>query len=221
MSRVVVLGIVARAAGSFYEELPLHVVSGLAHLLAWLLIVPGPFMLSGIYAIGQKAVRGIGASWSTVWSGVREFGGRSLLLAVVIVAGYAIVAGNLWFYNTPGLSPFPATVTSLATPLFVLLGLVWTGIAFYAQSFLMELERPGLRVALRNSFYLTAVRPLQTLFLVFVALIALAISLAIPLLLVLLPGFLSTLSLTAVRALVAGAAQESGRGSVDGPEREA
>jgi len=209
-----------RAARSFYDELPFHVIAGLAHLLAWLLVLPGPFALSAVYTIGQKAIRGIGVSWGVIWSGAKEFGLRSLLLAIVVVAGYGIVAANLWFYNTPGISPLPATLTALATPLFIGIGLVWTMIAFYAQSFLMELEQPGLREALRNSLSLTVLKPLPTLFLTVVALVALAIAFVVPPLLVLLPGFVSTLSLTAVRMLVAETAQPDGHATAKGSKEE-
>ncbi len=58
-----VLRIIAKAAVAFYEELFFHAIVGLAHLVCWLLVIPGPFALAGIYnklwpiKNGIKAVR--------------------------------------------------------------------------------------------------------------------------------------------------------------------
>lgn len=196
------LRIVGKAARAFYEELYFYLILGLGHVVAWLLIVPGPFALAGVYAIGQRSVRGLGTSWGTIGRGIREYGPRSLLLFIITAAGYATVLSNLWFYNTPGISSLPTWVAMATTPLFVAIGLAWTGVTFYAQSFLMELEVPRLRLVFRNSLYLVMLRPLQTLFFVVVSLAALLLSIALPFLLVLWPGFVSALALTAVRTLV-------------------
>lgn len=196
------LTIVRKAATAFYEELPLYIILGLGHLVGWLLILPGPFVLAGIYTIGQRSIRGLGTNGAAVWRGVREWGLRSLLLFAIIVVGYAVVIANLWFYNTPDITPFPAWVAAWTTPVFVAIGLAWTGVAFYAQSFLMELEDPRMWLVVRNSLYLTLLKPLQTLCLVVVSLIALVLSIAVPLLLAVSPGFVSALALTAVRTLL-------------------
>ena len=196
------LRIVGRAAIAFYEELFFFIALGAGHVVTWLLVLPGPYALAGLYTIAQKSVRGLGVNWSIIWGGIREFGSRSLLLFGIILAGYAVVISNLWFYNTPDVSPFPASAAAWATPIFLAVGLVWTGVAFYAQSFLMELEDPRMRFILRNSLYLTLLKPLKTLFFIVVSLVVLAISIAVPILLVVSPGFVATLALTAVRSIV-------------------
>ena len=197
-----ILRIIGKAAVAFYEELFFYLLAGLGHLVCWLLIIPGPFALAGIYTIGQRAVRGLGVKWRLIWEGIKEFGLRSLLLFAITLAGYATVATNLIFYNRPELSPFPESLAVWLTPLFVILGLIWTGIVFYAQAFLMELEEPTIRIVLRNSLFLTILRPITTLVLLIVSLVVIAISVLLPILVLAAPGFLSVLSLTAVRTLV-------------------
>jgi uncharacterized membrane protein YesL len=198
-----VLRIIAKAAVAFYEELFFHAIAGLAHLLCWLLVIPGPFALAGIYAIGQRAARGKAVNWRLIWDAIKEFGVRSFLLFLIVLAGFAIVVVNLWFYNVPELSPFPASVKVWTTPIFVIIGVLWTCVAFYAQAFLMELEDPKMLVVLRNSLFLTVLKPLNTLGFLLVSVLATALSIALPVLLLVLPGFLSTLALTAVRTLMA------------------
>jgi uncharacterized membrane protein YesL len=194
--------IVGKAAVAFYEELFFYIVLGIVHLLSWLLIVPGPFVLAGIYTIGQKAVRGLGVKWPIIWDGIKQFGARSLLLFLIILLGYGLIYSNLWFYNTPDVSPFPATVAIWTTPIFVGIAVLWTCVAFYAQAFLMELVDPRMGVVLRNSLFLTIVKPFQTLFFVLISAVVLVVSVALPVLLILTPGFVTALALTAVRTLV-------------------
>jgi len=196
------LRIVGKAAVAFYDELFFHFLGGLIHLVSWLLIIPGPFALAGIYAIGQRAVRGKGVNWRLLWDNVKEFGLRSLLLFLISIFGLALVAANLYFYNTPEISPFPPGVAAWTTPLFILVGVIWLAVVFYAQSFLMELEEPKLKLVYRNSLFLAILKPFQTLGFLVVAALATGISVALPVLVVVLPGFLSTLSLTAVRTLI-------------------
>ncbi|MGC9349096.1 MAG: hypothetical protein ACP5JG_13205 [Anaerolineae bacterium] len=197
-----VFRIIARAAVAFYDELFYYFLMGLIHTVAWLLVIPGPFALAGVYVIGQKAVRGLGVKWHHIWAGVKEFGLRALLLALIVVFGYGVIVLNLWFYNTPEVSPFPASVGVWMTPLWGVLAVIWTGVAFYAQSFLMELKEPKMLLVLRNSFFLIVLHPIQTLILLIVSALAIVLSVLLPVLVVVSPGFISVLSLTAVRTLV-------------------
>ncbi len=204
-----VFRIIGKAAVAFYDELFFFFLVGLIHTACWLLIIPGPFALAGVYIVGQRAVRGMGVSWGLIWGGVKEFGGRAFLLFLIVLLGYGILASNLWFYATPEVSPFPTSVTTWLIPIWIVLGLLWTGVVFYAQSFLMELEEPRMLLVLRNSLFLTILHPIQTLILVIVSILALVLSIVLPVLLTVYPGFVSVLSLTAVRTLVADLAERA------------
>jgi len=194
--------IVAKAAVSFYEELFFFSLTGLIYVIGFVLVIPGPFALAGIYRISQRAVRGKAVKWRIVWQGVKEFGLRTLLVFVLIVLGYVLLLTNLWFYNSPEISPFPADIGVWVTPLWALLILLWSGVAFYATAFLFELKEPKILLVLRNSLFLTVLRPIQTLLFLVISVLALVISVALPVLLTVSPAFIATLSVTAVRTLV-------------------
>ena len=55
----------------------------------------------------------------------------------------------------------------------------------------------------RNSLFLTILRPIQTLLFLVVSILVLGISVALPVLLTVSPAFIATLSVTAVRTLIA------------------
>jgi uncharacterized membrane protein YesL len=194
--------VVAKAAVSFYEELFFFFLTGLIYVIGFILIIPGPFALAGIYRISQRAVRGKAVKWRIVWQGVKEFGLRTFLIFVLIVLGFVLLLTNLWFYNSPEISPFAADVGVWVTPLWILLILLWSGVAFYATAFLFELEEPKTFMVLRNSLFLTVLRPIQTLLFLIVSVLALVVSVALPILLTVSPAFIATLSVTAVRTLV-------------------
>ncbi len=222
-----VFRVIAKGAVAFYDELFFYFLLGLihlvawslfafglwmywgviaagftlVHLVAWVLFIPGPFALTGVYVIGQRAVRGKGVNWKLIWERVKEFGPRAWVLFLLVLLGYALVGSNLWFYNSE-VSPFPRSVAAWTTPLFLMLGLLWTGTIFYAQSFLMELKEPTILTVLRNSLFLTILRPVQTLILLIVSIVAFVLSVALPILVLVSPGFISALSLAALRTFV-------------------
>ncbi len=197
-----VLRIIGSGAVAFYDELFFFMMLGLINLLSWILIIPGPFAMAGIYTVGQQSVRTKGVNWPMIWDGIKEYGPRSLLLFFIIVAVYGVIGINLWFYLNPDISPFPASVAVWTTPIFIFFGVIWTGVAFYAQSLLMELQEPTMVLVLRNSLFLTILQPVQTLALLIVTLLSLALSIALPVLLIVWPGFVCCLSLTAARQLI-------------------
>ena len=197
-----VLRIIGKGAVAFYDELFFYMVVGLINLVCWIFIIPGPFAIAGIYAISQQAVRSKGVNWALIWDGVKEYGLRSLALFLILIAVYAVVGANVWFYLDPNVSPFPPGVALWTTPVFLLAGLIWTGVTFYAQALLMELQEPKMGLVLRNGLFLTLLQPFQTLGLLIVSLLSLILSIALPLLLIVWPGFISCLAVTAARELI-------------------
>jgi uncharacterized membrane protein YesL len=175
---------------------------GTVTLIGCILILPGPFVIAGLYAAGQKAVRGEGIKWSIYWQGMKEFGLRSWLLLIIILAGYGILYTNFWFYSNPDMSPFSEQVGFWLVPVWLGLAIVWTGTSYYAQAFLMELEEPKIFTIFRSSLFLTILHPLATLILVIVSLLVMALSVVFPILLILTPSFLFVLALTAIRTQI-------------------
>lgn len=197
------LRLIVTAAKAFYEEILFFFATGAILLVTAVLVIPLPFALMGIWMVAHRAVRGLGINWSLYWQAVKEYGLRSLWLTLILIAGYVVLLSNVWFYVTPAVSPLPDNLMAWTWPIFILVGLVWSGITFYAHAFLIELEAPKLLTILRNGLSLTFVSPLTTLILLLVTLLATALSLIVPILLPALPGFVATLSITAVRTLIA------------------
>ncbi|HOT90168.1 MAG TPA: hypothetical protein PLJ78_02290 [Anaerolineae bacterium] len=195
--------IVIAAAKAYYEEMLFFFLAGAILLVATLLIIPMPFALMGVWMIAHRCVRGLGVNWGMYWEAVKTYGTKSLALTFILILGYVLLASNIWFYSTPEVSPLPANVATWILPLWVVLGLLWMGMTFYAHAFLIELEEPKLKAILRNSFSLTLASPLTTLLLLVITALLTALSIVFPLLLFALPGFIATLSVTAVRTLIA------------------
>lgn len=194
--------ILAETGKFYYEEVAKLILMGTVSLLCCLLILPGPFAFGGLWAVSQRTVRGVGIKWEHYWQGVKEYGWRNFMLTVILLFGYIIGFSNLWFYNTPEISPFPAEIAIWVTPIWIVLLIVWTGVAFYANALLVELKEPKLWLALRSGLFLTLLNPLSTFLFIVLSLILLAICIFLPFLIILAPGLLLILRLTAVRTLV-------------------
>ncbi len=187
---------------TLYEELFHFFLMGCVTLAAMLLVLPGPFALAGLWGVAQKAVRGQGIQWSDYWEALRRYGPRNFLNALVALLVYGMLALNLWFYNTPEVSPVSGNLALALTVISLGVTLIWTGMVFYWLSFQLEMLDPRFWLSLRNSLYLALARPLHTLILLSAAGLATALSVAIPLLLILLPSFIAVLSLTSLRELL-------------------
>ena len=207
--------IIINAAKSFYEELLFFFLTGIVVVICvipavltfptWFMIpalIPVPFALVGIAIIAHRSVRGLAVSWRLIWEAVKEFGPRALLLGAIILGGYVIFLANIWFYNSFDISPIPSQVTRWLTPLWLIMVLIWTGVTFYAGAFLIELEEPKMLMILRNSLSLTVLSPLTTLILLVIVAALTVLSVMLPVLFVVLPGFAATLSINAVRTLI-------------------
>lgn len=194
--------IIVDSAKTYYEEILFFFVTGAILLVSALLIIPLPFALAGVWMIAHRAVRGLGVSWRLYWEAVKKYGLQSLWLTLVLALGYGLLAANVWFYTTPDVSPIPGNILVWIRPVVFIIGLVWISASFYAHAFLVELEEPRLLAILRSSLSLTLIKPLTILALLIVTLLLTALSIAVPILLPALPGFIATLSVTAVRTLV-------------------
>jgi hypothetical protein len=193
--------IIWKGAVDFYDEMFHFLLMGTVTLIGCILILPGPFVIAGLYAAAQKAVRGEGIKWATYWQGIKEFGLRTWGLVLLEALIYLIIYVNFWFYNSE-VSPFSPQLGLWLTPLWIVLALVWTGISYYAQAFLMELKEPKFFTIFRSSLFLAILHPVVTLILLIVTLIVLALSVVFPVLLILSPSLLLVIALKAVRMQV-------------------
>lgn len=202
------LRIIMETAKVYYDDLFHFIVMGGVTVLSFLFILPAPVTSAGMWAVAQRAVRGQGVAWEHYRDGIKAYWQRNFGLSLILLIGYLLALLNLWFYATPGVSPLPDAVSVVMLPFWVVLTLLWTGIAFYAQPFLFELETPTLRLILRNSFFLTVLNPVTTLALILVAALLLALSFFLPPLFLFTPGMILLLRLTAMRTCVQSAIEK-------------
>jgi uncharacterized membrane protein YesL len=205
--------IIIGAAKTYYEEMLFFFATGAILFVSALLIIPLPFALVGVWMVAHRAVRGLGVNWRLYWEAVKTYGLRSLWLTLVLALGYGLLAVNIWFYTAPDVSIIPGSVLVWIRPIVFIVGLLWIGVSFYAHAFLIELEEPKLLTILRSSLSLTLVTPLTTLALIIGTLLLIGASIMVPILIPALPGFIATLSITALRTLVAAVREKHGIGA--------
>lgn len=186
-------------------QLGFVLISIIAYALASL---PGAVAVGGLYAACQKTVRGEGMKWRHYWDGVKEFGLRTWLIWLGMLAGFGIVAINIWFYNSAVFS-FSPIVSMILTPLWFIGAVVWGLIHIYVQPYLMELVEPKIKFIYRNSLFMVLLHPVATLILAVVTILVLALSVIIPILLLFGPAFVIILGLSAVRVLTEGVEEKA------------
>ena len=125
--------IVIQAAKAFYEEVLFFIMTGAILLVSTLLLVPLPFALVGLYMVAHRAVRGQGVKWSLYWQAIKQYGGKSVLLTLIILLGYVLLASNIWFYATPDVSPLPTNIAIWIVMIWVVGAVIWTGMTFYSE----------------------------------------------------------------------------------------
>lgn len=142
-------------------------------LLSWITLIGGPPATLGIYYVTHSLAYGQALGIRGFVRGARRHAGVAWrwVLANLIVA--VVVVTNVRFYAGIG-----ATWASLLQGFFLMVGLVWVVIQFFALPFLIEQEHKSVRAAWRNSLLAALADPGSTL----------------PVLLV--AGFLAALSLT-------------------------
>jgi hypothetical protein len=193
--------VIGRALRAWLDEGFFLVAMGLVTLLAFLVIIPGPFALAGLWVAAERAVEGRGLSWEVFWEGAKTRGKQFWPPVALILVGYLFVIGDVVFYSHPQASPFPPAVLPWLTAFWLVGGLVWTALSFYLPAVLLEPERPHLFQALRTSLMLAVLHPVETIVWVVFLAVLIGLSLWLPILWALLPGLHATLSLLAVRVL--------------------
>jgi uncharacterized membrane protein YesL len=194
--------IVWKSMRAYYSELISLVLMGIATTIVSLLVIPAPFALAGLWYVAQRAVEGRTTKWRDFWEGIKRYGPRNLLNTLLALFVYIAIAANIWFYNNPEISPLPERIALWLTAFWLVTALLWTAVIFYWLAFQLEMEAPKFWLSLRNSLYLTLLNPIQTLIFLVVAVLLGALAIVVPPLLILYPGFIATLSMAAVKAML-------------------
>lgn len=161
---------------------------------AQLTIVLGPPATFGVYYAINSQLNGQGLGVRGMIEGARKHFWRALLWGVINLAVIVTIYINFRFYSAIEAAWGLYLVVFVALLTFVYLGTNFYGLAYYAM-----LEKPSLKVALRNGVLTTLASPIYTLVLLIpVALIMVgSVTIVLPMFLGL-PAFIPVLGTRAV-----------------------
>jgi uncharacterized membrane protein YesL len=185
-----------------YETLFSLLLMGATTLLATVPIITAPFAWAGMRYIAQRAVEGRSTTWADYWQGIKQYGPRNVANQLLLILFFGSALGNLWFYNNPAVSPLPPEIVPWLSGVWIVGMVIGSGVAFYLLAFQMEMAEPRFWSSLRNSLFLTLLRPIQTLIAVlFLLIVAVGIRFVPPIIL-LYPGLLAVLSANTVKTFL-------------------
>lgn len=164
MKQMIAAGrILWRAISDGWMQMTLFLIINLLWLLGTLTIVLAPPALFGMFYAANEAAHGRGVEVRDFFRGARLYFGKSWLWGVLNLVVAVLFWGNFALY--------PRFAGELTLPLLVItsvLLLAWLSVQLYTIPYLMELEKPTVRLALRNGLFTALASPLLTLLLVFV-----------------------------------------------------
>ncbi len=127
-------------------------------IFAWFTVVLGPPATLGLYVVAHGTAYGRGRGPVGMIEGARRYFFTAWRWALVNAAVAAIAYANLWFY-----AGFEAAWSEMLRGAFVVLGILWILIQFYALPYLVEQKCPSVRQALRNGTFSVLAFPGYTL----------------------------------------------------------
>jgi hypothetical protein len=120
----------------------------LVWLLSWLTIILGPPVTLGLYHVNERLIYGESLGLPGLVEGSRRYFFVSWLWAIINLLVMAIIVVNYLFYAS-----FTTSWFDLLQGFFILLGLAWLAIQFYALPYLIVQERKHIGLAMRNALF--------------------------------------------------------------------
>ena len=152
-------------------------VSGVLALLAVLSLGP---TTAGLYHVAHRIVEGRASTWRDFFVGMRQYAKPSWKLAGIWMIVFILIVSDLAFYsgitNTFGLVMIIVWLNLLA---------LWLGALIYIFPLMLLQEEPSLKLLARNTLLMAAGRPLFTVITLILMLVVVALSVFIPIILVL------------------------------------
>ena len=152
------LSVIGQALSDWWDDWVNLVVINLIWIVCWITVVLGPPATLGLYYVANRLAHGESVGPKGLLEGGRRYFLQSWLWMMLNLVVMAILVVNLTFYAT-----LAASWADWLKAFFVLLGLAWLVIQFYALPYLMEQERKRLRVALSNGLFTALAAPGYTL----------------------------------------------------------
>jgi uncharacterized membrane protein YesL len=165
------LQVIGQAFRDWWDDWVNMVVLNLLWWLAWLTIVLGPPATFGLYYVTNNLAHGQSLGPRGLLEGGRLYFLQSwvwLLLNLIVVL---VIGANYFFYAS--LTPAWANFLQAA---FLLLGLAWLVVQFYALPYFMEQEEKHVALALRNGLFTALAAPGYTFVVVGAAMLVAGLS---------------------------------------------
>lgn len=168
--------VIKLAAGDIWDELLHMLIFNAIWLLGSLLILPWPFLTFGLFFTAYDISQGKAIKLNSLfvrparfWKQAYLWGGTNLLVAF------------LFWFNLNFYSNFEARWAATFQIVFVALILLWSIWQLLALPMYPRLEKPGLRLALRNAAIVLGRYPLAVLVVVVIVAALLLIAVLFPL----------------------------------------
>jgi uncharacterized membrane protein YesL len=150
--------VVGQAVLDWWDDWVQMAVIGSVWVLCWLTIVLGPPATLGLAYVGHRLAYGESLGSSGLLTGGRRYflaAWRWMGLDVLVIL---LVIVNVGFYGQ-----FDTLGSHLVQWAFILAGVLWGVVQFYALPYLMEQEDKSWRIALRNGLFTALAAPGYTL----------------------------------------------------------
>ena len=172
------LQIIGWALRDWWDDWVNMAVINLLWWLCWLTLALGPPATFGLYYVTNQLAQGKSLGPKGLLEGGRRYFGLSWLWFLLNLAAVLVWGVNYFFYAS-----LTTAWAGFLQAFFLLLGLAWLLVQFYALPYLMEQEQKQLRLALRNGFLTALAAPGYTLVVagVAAALTVISISAVVPL----------------------------------------
>jgi uncharacterized membrane protein YesL len=152
------LRVIGQALTDWWDDWVQMVTVNLVWILAWLTVVLGPPATLGLLYVTNRLAHGEGVGLGGLLEGGRRYFLKAWLWMLLNLVGTFIVGANIWFY-----AQFETVWAWFLRLFFLLLGLLWLVVQFYALPYLMEQEQKSLGLALRNGLFTALAAPGYTL----------------------------------------------------------
>lgn len=164
-------------------------------LLSWVTVIGGPPATLGIYYVTRSLAYGEALGVGGFVRGARRHAGVAWRWMLANVGAILVVVANVRFYAGIG-----AAWAGLLQGFFLMVGLVWVVVQFFALPFLIEQQQKSVRTAWRNSLLAALADPGSTLSVLLVAGLVGALSLTLFPVFLGSPGLIAALGSRLVRA---------------------
>lgn len=193
--------VIKNAMADIWDEMLYLMIFNLIWVVSLLLVIPWPLATFGLVFTAYDVGEAKGIGFGTFWKYARQMWRQAYLWGGINLAVGVIAWVNWSFYTR-----IEAAWAGLAQMFVIAVSLLWIMLQLIALPFYPRLERPGLKLALRNAGVTLGRYPLAGIFLMIVVLLILAIASFFPAIYVL--GAFSMVAVVANRVVAAVLAKE-------------